>query len=152
MRRPRFALFSALLAVMLLVPAAIPRLTSAQEAIEFRVWDQFTGPDSEVVDQLYATFMEQHPGVTVVREVVDFQPMQQTINTALASGTGPDAVYYGTGPAYAGVLAPAEGVPADARQWRAEDHSAHHIGVRASGGVRDSAADVIGRDHHGPER
>jgi raffinose/stachyose/melibiose transport system substrate-binding protein len=107
MRHSRFAIFSAVLAVMLLVPAAIPRLTSAQEAIEFRVWDQFTGPDSAVVDQLYATFMEQHTGVSIVREVVDFQPMQQTINTALASGTGPDAVYYGTGPAYAGVLADA---------------------------------------------
>ncbi len=107
MRHPRFAIFSALLAVMLLVPAAIPRLTSAQEAVEFRVWDQFVGPDSEVVDQLYATFMEQHPNVTIVREVFDFQQMQEVVNTALASGSGPDVAYYGTGPAYSGILAEA---------------------------------------------
>lgn len=107
MRHPRLAFVSSLLAVLLLAPAAIPRLAAAQEPVEFRVWDQFTGPDSEVVDQLYAMFMEQHPDVDIVREVIDFQQMQQTVNTALASGTGPDAVYYGTGPAYSGVLADA---------------------------------------------
>jgi raffinose/stachyose/melibiose transport system substrate-binding protein len=108
MRQPRFAIFSALLAVMLLVPAAIPRWTAAQEPIEFRVWDQFIGPDSAIVDQLYAMFMEKHPDVTIVREVFDFEPMQQVINTALASGSGPDVAYYGTGPAYSGVLADAD--------------------------------------------
>ena len=107
MRHPRFAIVSALLAVLLLLPAVVPGPASAQEQIEFRVWDQFTGPDSEVVDRLYAMFMEQHPDVNIVREVIDFQQMQQTVNTALASGTGPDAVYYGTGPAYSGVLADA---------------------------------------------
>ena len=107
MKHPRFAIFTAVLAVLLLIPAGIPRATAAQEQIEFRVWDQFTGADSEVVDQLYAMFMEQHPDVNIVREVVDFQQMQQTVNTALASGTGPDVVYYGTGPAYSGVLADA---------------------------------------------
>jgi raffinose/stachyose/melibiose transport system substrate-binding protein len=97
-----------LLAVMLLAPAALPRLTAAQEPVELRVWDQFIGPDSAVVDQLYAMFMEQHPDVTIVREAYDFDPMQQVLNTALASGSGPDVAYYGTGPAYSGVLADAD--------------------------------------------
>jgi raffinose/stachyose/melibiose transport system substrate-binding protein len=108
MRHPRIAIFSVLLAVMLLAPAALPRLTAAQEPVELRVWDQFIGPDSAVVDQLYAMFMEQHPDVTIVREAYDFDPMQQVLNTALASGSGPDVAYYGTGPAYSGVLADAD--------------------------------------------
>lgn len=81
----------------------------AQEPVELLVWDQFTDPtESEVVDQIYADFNEQHPNITIRREVVQTQQMQQTANTALASGTGPDVIFYDAGAGYAGVLAEAE--------------------------------------------
>ncbi|MGH2613831.1 MAG: ABC transporter substrate-binding protein [Thermomicrobiales bacterium] len=103
----RFAMVSSLVVVLLLILAGAPQLGAAQESVELRVWDGFTGPEGEAVDALYAAFMEEHPDISIVREVVEFQQMQQTVNTALASGTGPDVVYYGPGPAFAGVLAEA---------------------------------------------
>ncbi len=107
MTRPRIVIWPCLIVVLLFVLAAAPRLGAAQENVELRVWDQFTGPESEAVDTIYAAFMEQHPDITVVREVVTDQTMRQTVNTALSSGTGPDVIYYAPGPGYAGVLAEA---------------------------------------------
>lgn len=104
---PRLAVF--LTAFMLLFAsssAAVP-LASAQDTT-LRVWDQFTGPESEAIELVYAAFMEQNPGVTIEREVITDQQMRQTANVALGSGTGPDVVYYAPGPAYAGVLAEAD--------------------------------------------
>jgi raffinose/stachyose/melibiose transport system substrate-binding protein len=80
----------------------------AQDSIELTVWDQFTSPtESDAVDAVYAAFMEQNPNITITREVQQTQQMQQTVNTALASGTGPDIIFYDAGPGYAGVLADA---------------------------------------------
>ena len=59
------------------------------------------------MDAVYAAFTAAHPNVTIEREVVTDQQMRQTVNTALASGTGPDVIYYAPGPGYAGVLAKA---------------------------------------------
>jgi raffinose/stachyose/melibiose transport system substrate-binding protein len=80
----------------------------AQEQIELRVWDQFTeGSASPTVDAVYAAFMEANPNITITREAVSSDQMRQTVNTAIASGTGPDVILYDAGPSYAGLLADA---------------------------------------------
>ena len=80
----------------------------AQEPIELRIWDQFTeAAVSPTVDAIYADFMEQNPNITIVREAISSDQMRQTVNTAIASGTGPDIILYDAGPSYAGVLADA---------------------------------------------
>jgi raffinose/stachyose/melibiose transport system substrate-binding protein len=80
----------------------------AQESIELRVWDQFTSPEaSDAADAIYAAFEEQNPNITIRREVIQTQQMQQTANTAITSGTGPDLIFYDAGAGYAGVLAQA---------------------------------------------
>jgi raffinose/stachyose/melibiose transport system substrate-binding protein len=104
---PRLAVLSAIVALFIATSIAVTAQAEAQETT-LRVWDQFTGPESEAIEQIYANFMEQNPGVTIEREVITDQQMRQTANVALGSGTGPDIVYYAPGPAYAGVLADAE--------------------------------------------
>ncbi len=108
--RSRFAMIGIVLVLMLqglgLSTATLARAAQDEE-ITLRVWDQFTGPESEIVDSIYDGFTEQHPNVTIEREAFDTQQMQQTINAALGSGTGPDIIFYDTGPANAGVLADA---------------------------------------------
>lgn len=100
--------FLPLLATLsLLVSLALTPIALAQEPVSLRVWDQFTGPEGEAVEQIYALFEERNPGITIEREVITDQQMRQTANVALSSGTGPDVVYYAPGPAYAGVLAEA---------------------------------------------
>ncbi len=108
MPRPRPSVLSIAL-VFLLCLAAAPQMGAAQgEKIELRVWDQFTAPgESEVVDAIYSAFTEQNPNVTITREAMSTDQMRQTVNTALASGTGPDIIFYDTGPGFAGVLADA---------------------------------------------
>jgi raffinose/stachyose/melibiose transport system substrate-binding protein len=108
MMRPRPVPVLKLLLALMLVLGLSPLTGLAQdEPVTLRVWDTFTGPEGETVDAVYAAYMAQHPNVTIEREVVEFQQMQQTVNTALSSGTGPDLLYYAPGPAYAGVLAEA---------------------------------------------
>jgi raffinose/stachyose/melibiose transport system substrate-binding protein len=97
----------AIMLVLLLVFGLAPGLSLAQEPVTLTVWDTFTDAKGETADAVYAEFMAQHPDVTIEREVIDFQQMQQTVNTALSSGTGPDLIYYAPGPPYAGVLAEA---------------------------------------------
>ncbi len=108
MPKPRPSILSLAL-VFLLCLAAAPQMGAAQdETIELRVWDQFTAPsESEIVDEIYAAFTEQNPNVTITREAMSTDQMRQTVNTALASGTGPDIIFYDTGPGFAGVLADA---------------------------------------------
>jgi raffinose/stachyose/melibiose transport system substrate-binding protein len=75
------------------------------EQIELRVWDQYTESSvSPTVDAVYDAFMEANPNITIVREAVDAETMQQTVSTAMASGTGPDIINYDTGPATGGLL------------------------------------------------
>jgi raffinose/stachyose/melibiose transport system substrate-binding protein len=67
-------------------------------------WDQF-GEEAVAVDQMVTNFNEAHPDIEVKRES---QPnMRDILKTALDSGTGPDIIYYDTGPGFAGVLAKA---------------------------------------------
>ena len=89
---PRFIALPILLVAALLGFSAAPLSRAAQEPVTLRVWDQFTGPEGEAVDAVYAAFMAQNPDLTIVREVVTAQQMRQTVNTALASGTGPDVI------------------------------------------------------------
>jgi raffinose/stachyose/melibiose transport system substrate-binding protein len=103
---PRLAVFLTIFALLFGSSFPVTQQASAQDTT-LRVWDQFTGPESEAIEQIYAAFMEQNPGVTIEREVITDQQMRQTANVALGSGTGPDVVYYAPGPAYAGVLAEA---------------------------------------------
>jgi raffinose/stachyose/melibiose transport system substrate-binding protein len=80
----------------------------AQESVELRVWDQFTDPtESENADAIYAAFTEQNPNITITREVFETDQMRDVVNTAISSGTGPDIIFYDSGPGYAGVLAEA---------------------------------------------
>ncbi len=105
MSRSRSPLAMVGLALLLvLLGAGVQTTASAQEEVTLRVWDQFTGPEGAVVDQIYEAFTEQNPSVTIEREAFDTDQMRQTVNTALASGTGPDIIFYDTGPGYAGVL------------------------------------------------
>ncbi len=105
MPKPRRSILPLAL-VFLLLLAAAPQMGAAQdEQIELRVWDQFTAPsESEIVDDIYSAFTEQNPNVTITREAMSTDQMRQTVNTALASGTGPDIIFYDTGPGFAGVL------------------------------------------------
>lgn len=106
MSRSRPTMLSVTIGVLIVVLAAGPLLSTAQaqEQIELRVWDQFTGPESEFVDAIYAGFEETNPNIDIVREAVSTDQMRQTVNTAIASGTGPDIIGYDPGPGYAGVL------------------------------------------------
>ena len=97
----------AVLSLFLLVGTSGIHPTAAQETIELRVWDQFTGPESDAVDAIYASFTEQNPNIEIVREVIQTEQMRQTVNTAISSGTGPDIIFYDAGAGYAGVLAEA---------------------------------------------
>jgi raffinose/stachyose/melibiose transport system substrate-binding protein len=75
------------------------------EQIELRAWDGATDPvESDNVDAIYAAFMEQNPNITIVREVFATEQIRDTVNTAIASGTGPDIISYDAGPGFAGVL------------------------------------------------
>jgi raffinose/stachyose/melibiose transport system substrate-binding protein len=96
-----------LLVATLLAAGIQPGPTAAQdESIELRIWDQFTDEaGNAAAEAIYAAFMEQNPNVTIVREAIALDKMRQTANTALASGTGPDIIFYDAGPGYAGVLA-----------------------------------------------
>ncbi len=103
----RFLFLSAAMAVSLLIQSFVAIPTEAQDAVTLSVWDQFVGPEGEVVEAVYDAFEAANPGITVDREVIEDQQMRQTANVALASGTGPDVLYYPPGPSYAGVLAEA---------------------------------------------
>ena len=106
---PRSRSWMAALSMMaLLVSLTVGPLLSdarAQEPVELRVWDQFTDPTSSAIaDEIYASFMEANPNVTITREAVASDQMRDTVNTAVSSGTGPDVIFYDAGPGFAGVL------------------------------------------------
>ncbi|HYO30809.1 MAG TPA: extracellular solute-binding protein [Thermomicrobiales bacterium] len=101
----------AALIALLMALVALPQLGRAaqDEPVELLIWDQ--APDnpavSEVIDSVYAGFTEQNPNVTIRRETIQNEQLRQTVRTALASGTGPDIIFYDAGPGYMGVLADA---------------------------------------------
>jgi raffinose/stachyose/melibiose transport system substrate-binding protein len=103
--RPWLAALSAIAFLISITAGPLLGDVQAQEPIELRVWDQFTDPDqSAVADQLYASFTEANPNVTITREAIETDQMRDTVNTAVSSGTGPDVIFYDAGPGYAGVL------------------------------------------------
>ena len=107
MRRFRHVIVSLTALAMLFGLTAGPLLigAEAQDQVELRVWDQFTDPEeSAVADGIYAAFTEANPNITITREAFETDQMRDTVNTAIASGTGPDVIFYDAGPGYAGVL------------------------------------------------
>jgi len=103
-------------ALLLVAPALIPpaftasaapsSTASSQQKITLLVWDQFAEePQNSTIEKVYAGFMQAHPNIEIKREIVPYQQLLETAKTALSAGTGPDVVYYDTGPGYAGVLA-----------------------------------------------
>jgi raffinose/stachyose/melibiose transport system substrate-binding protein len=108
MARRRHPLLSLAIVMLLALAGTGLRPAVAQDQVELRVWDQFTSPESsDAADAIYAAFTEQNPNIKIRREVVQTQQMQQTANTAITSGTGPDVIFYDAGAGYAGVLAQA---------------------------------------------
>ncbi len=109
--RPWLAALSMLALLFGLTAGPLLHVSDARaqdEPVELRIWDQFTTPSAtENAEAIYAAFMEKNPNITVVREVFQTQQMQEVANTALASGTGPDVIFYDAGPGFAGVLAEA---------------------------------------------
>jgi raffinose/stachyose/melibiose transport system substrate-binding protein len=82
-------------------PAATQAPAQATGGETLLYWDGFQ-EESEVLDAIVAKFNET-ADVKVTRES---QPqMRDILRTALDAGTGPDIMYYDTGPGFAGVLA-----------------------------------------------
>ena len=106
--RPWLAALSVIAFLISLTAGPLLSDVQAQEPVELRIWDQFTDPtESDNADAIYAAFTEQNPNITITREVFSSDQMRDTVNTAVASGTGPDLIFYDAGPGYAGVLADA---------------------------------------------
>ncbi len=81
---------------------------AASETATLRVWDSFTeDAQSKGMDALVAGYQAKFPAVTIQREAQSIDTMRPVLQTALASGTGPDIMYYDCGPGFAGVLAKA---------------------------------------------
>jgi raffinose/stachyose/melibiose transport system substrate-binding protein len=97
--------FLVVLLVILSALGGMSRPSRAQDQIELRVWDQFTDPaEGAAADAIYQAFMDANPNIKITREAIQAQQMQQTVNTALSSGSGPDIIFYDAGPGFAGVL------------------------------------------------
>jgi raffinose/stachyose/melibiose transport system substrate-binding protein len=97
------AIFALLLSIM---AGPLFGTARAQNQVTLRVWDQFTDePANTVVQNIYNDFMAKDPNIKIEREAVSSDQMRQTVNTAIASGTGPDVILYDAGPGYAGLLA-----------------------------------------------
>ena len=75
---------------------------------QLSVWDSFTvDPVNASVDKLYNAFTASREGTEIDRNIVNYDQMVALSKTALASGTGPDLVYYSVGKGNAGILADA---------------------------------------------
>lgn len=72
--------------------------------VTLRVWDTFADQTAGM-EAFIAAFEESHPNIKIARDVQSADNMRAVIQTALNSGTGPDVLYYDTGPGYGGVLA-----------------------------------------------
>ncbi len=71
----------------------------AQEPVTLVVWDQHGGPADEAANVIYQMFMDQNPGIVIEREVYAGNDLRTLAPTALASGSGPDVVYFDVSPA-----------------------------------------------------
>lgn len=79
--------------------------TSTEGNTRLSSWDSFTvQPGSAAVDKLHKAFLSTHEGAEIDRNTVAFDQMVALSKTALASGSGPDLVYYSVGKGNAGIL------------------------------------------------
>ncbi|MCC7353406.1 MAG: extracellular solute-binding protein, partial [Anaerolineae bacterium] len=111
----RFSILIGLVLVLVVgscAPAATPTTAPTKppakaEKIKLVVADQFTeagyGP---LADKIYKEYMAKHPNIEIEHNIIQLN--DPTIKTALVSGTGPDLIYFDTGPGYAGKLIEAE--------------------------------------------
>jgi len=93
--------------LMRLAAASIAALVvtgAVGQEVTLRVWDSFT-EQSEGMDAMVAAFEAEHPNIKIDRDVQAMESLRAVMQTALNSGTGPDVLYYDTGPGYGGTLA-----------------------------------------------
>jgi raffinose/stachyose/melibiose transport system substrate-binding protein len=89
--------------------AALPATARSEGApVTLRVWDSFADEGVDAgMKALIAAFEAANPGIKVQRDAQTTDNLRPIMQTALASGTGPDVLYYDTGPGYGKVLADA---------------------------------------------
>jgi raffinose/stachyose/melibiose transport system substrate-binding protein len=81
------------------------RETAPEGTTQLKVWDSFTvEPVNGSVKQLYKAFGAARVGATVDRNIVNYDQMVALSKTAMASGSGPDLIYYSVGKGNAGIL------------------------------------------------
>ncbi len=87
--------------------AATPQAEAPKEEIvTIKLMDQFTeGTANSGMDTLVAMFEEKYPNINIERDPITSDDLRTMVQTSLASGEGPDIIYYDTGPGFAGVLA-----------------------------------------------
>ncbi len=82
-----------------------PEAAPAPEVVELLWWDSFEeGDRSQVIEALIEAFQAKNPNIRITREFQQFENMKTIVKTALASGTGPDILSYGTGAGFLGPL------------------------------------------------
>jgi len=108
----RFQRISALAAAVAAISLALTACgsndgsTGGGGQVTLKVWDQFTdGGTSEAAKQIYADFEKANPDIKIDAESYRFDDLAQLGKTALASGTGPDVMYFDAGLGEAGQLA-----------------------------------------------
>ncbi len=88
---------------LLVLLALVGAPLAAQDQITLIVWDHLGSPAGadapDPIQAIYDQFMAEHPNITIQREVIQAQEMENIVPTALASGEGPDIVYYDITPA-----------------------------------------------------
>lgn len=88
--------------------AASSASAASTKKVTLTVWDRFTDPQGGgAITKIYELFEAAHPNIKVDRQALPDANIRQKARLALASGTGPDIVYYPAGPGYSGALAQA---------------------------------------------
>ena len=77
------------LLVLLIVGLLVPFGLAQDEAVTITAWGHNHGPRVTLDEEMVAAFMEAHPNITVEYEALP-SDYYATLNTALASGAGPD--------------------------------------------------------------
>ncbi|WP_116952907.1 ABC transporter substrate-binding protein [Jiangella endophytica] len=78
---------------------------AAEGQTTLSVWDSFTTePVNTSVDALGDAFSKANSGVSIDRNIVQYDQLTALAKTAMASGDGPDLVYYSVGKGNAGIL------------------------------------------------
>lgn len=109
-RRPAWLAAALVLTLAACSPGASSGDQNGNDAdVELLFWDSFeeTGR-GEVVETLIDRFEAEHAGVTIRRELQDFENMKTIVRTSLAAGTGPDIVSYAPGAGFMGPLVDAD--------------------------------------------